>query len=115
MLIPYKKPRPQHYTSDDYSVYKAIVAQTRVRAYPNKSAGSARPCSTWKWKHMLRGMAIPGDMLEEEEGDTEGASFQTVVGHHHLISCPRLTSHPLVSLEKTRKKRKTREAFSKGY
>ena len=26
MLIPYKKPRPQHYTSDDYSVYKPIVA-----------------------------------------------------------------------------------------
>ena len=27
MLIVYKKPRPQHYTSDDYSIYKAIVAQ----------------------------------------------------------------------------------------
>ena len=52
MLILYKKPRPQHYTSDDYSVYKAIVAQTRVRAYPNKRAGSARPRSTWKWKHI---------------------------------------------------------------
>ena len=35
MLILYKEPRPQHYTSDDYSVYKAIVAQTRVRAYLN--------------------------------------------------------------------------------
>ena len=54
MLILYKKPRPQHYTSDDYSVYKAIVAQTRVRAYPNKRTCSARPRSTWKWKHMLR-------------------------------------------------------------
>ena len=32
MLILYKKPRPQHYTSDDYSIYKAIVAQTRVRS-----------------------------------------------------------------------------------
>ena len=29
-LIVYNKPRPQHYTSDDCSVYKAIVAQTRV-------------------------------------------------------------------------------------
>ena len=36
MLVLYKKPRPQHYTGDDYSVYKAIVTQTRVRAYPNK-------------------------------------------------------------------------------
>ena len=26
MLILYKIPRPQHYTSDDYSQYKAIVA-----------------------------------------------------------------------------------------
>ena len=72
MLILYKKPRPQHYTSDDYSVYKAIVAQTRVRAYPNKLTCSARPCSTWKWKHMLSGMAIPGDSVGEE--DVEGAS-----------------------------------------
>ena len=32
LLILYKNPRPQHYTSDDYSVYKAIVAQIRVRA-----------------------------------------------------------------------------------
>ena len=56
MLILYKKPRPQHYTSNDYSVYKEIVAQTRVRAYP----------------------------------------IQAVIGHH-LISCPRLTFHPLLS------------------
>ena len=81
MLILYKKPQPQHYTSDDYSVYKAIVAQTRVRAYPNKRTGSARPRSTWKWKHMLRGMAIPGDRVIEKEG----------------ISCPCLTFHPLLS------------------
>ena len=64
MLILYKKPRPQHYTSDDYSVYKAIVAQIRVRAYPNKRTGSARPRSTWKLKHILSGMVIPGDMVE---------------------------------------------------
>ena len=57
MLILYKKPQPQHYTSGDYSVYKAIVAQTR--AYPNKCTSSARPRSTWKWKHMLSGMVIP--------------------------------------------------------
>ena len=55
VLIPYKKLRPQHYTSDDYYVYKAIVAQTRVKAYPNKRTGSARPRSTWEWKHMLKG------------------------------------------------------------
>ena len=42
-------------------------------------------------------------------------SVQAVIGNHHLISCPRLTFHPLLSLEKTRKRRKTREAFYKGY
>ena len=71
MLILYKKPRPQHYTSDDYSVYKAIVAQTRVRAYPNKRTGSASPRSTWKWKHMLSGMVIHGDVVEEEDEGEE--------------------------------------------
>ena len=59
-LILYAKPQPQHYTSDNYSIYKAIVAQTSVRANPNKRTGSARPRSTWKWKHMLWVMAIPG-------------------------------------------------------
>ena len=92
MLILYKKPRPQHYSSGGYSVYKAIVVQTRVRAYSNKCIGCARPRSTWKWKHMLRGMAIPRDIVEEEEG------MSKVVGHH-LISCPRLTFHQLLSLE----------------
>ena len=42
ILILYKKPRPRHYTSDDYSVHKAIVAQTRVGAYPNKHTVCAR-------------------------------------------------------------------------
>ena len=73
MLILYTKPRPQHYTRDDYSVYKAIVVQTRVMVYPNKRTGSAHPRSTWKWKHMLSGMAIPGGSVGEE--DVEGASL----------------------------------------
>ena len=75
MLILYKKPRRQHYTSDD--VYKAIVAQTRVRAYPNKRTGSARPSSTWKWKHMLSGMAIPGDVVEEEDEGVSSDGYRT--------------------------------------
>ena len=76
MLILYKKPRPQHYTSVDYSVYTAIVAHTRVRAYANKRTGSARSHYTWKWKHMLRGMAIPGVSVEEEEGGYRGCQFR---------------------------------------
>ena len=76
MLMLYKKPRPGHYTSDDSSVYKAIVAQIRVMAYPYKRISSARPRSTWKWKHMLKGMVIPGDVVEEEEGDVSSDDFR---------------------------------------
>ena len=75
VLILYKRPQPRHYTSDDYSVSTAIVARTRVTAYPNKHTDSARPCSTSKWKHMLSGMVIPGDTIGEEDKESiEGAS-----------------------------------------
>ena len=55
---------------------------------------------TW---HMLRGMAIPGDRVEEEEGISK-VLVQTVIGHS-----------PDFIPGKTRKRRKTREAFYKGY
>ena len=112
MLMLYKKPRPQHYPSDGYYVYKAIVAHTRRGANPNKRTGSARPSSTWKWKHMRRVMAIPGDRVEEDEGISK-VQFQTAIGHHHLISCTRLTFHAILSLEKL--ERGGRPAFYKGY
>ena len=110
MLILYKETPPQHYTSDDYSVYKAIVAQTRVIAYPNKRTCSARPRSTWKWKHMLSGMAIPGDSAGEE--DVEGASSDGYRTPPDFI--PTLLSPPPFT-GKTRKKRRSREAFYKRY
>ena len=102
MLMLYKKPRPGHYTSDDSSVYKAIVAQTRVRAYPNKRTGSARPRSTWKWKHMLSGMVEE----EEDEESTEGASSDG-----YRTPTPGIPP----SGGKARKKRKTSEPSYKGY
>ena len=113
MLILYKKPRHQHYTDDDYSVYNAIVVQTRVRAYPNKRPGSARPRSTWKWKHMLRGMAIPGDSVEEEEEDVEDVSSDGYRTPPDFMPASDISPHPFIG--KTRKRRKTREAFYKGY
>ena len=101
MLILYKKSRPQHYTSDDYSEYKAIVAQTIVRAYPNKRTGSARQRSTWKWKHMLSGMVIPGDMVEEE--DEESTESVSPDGYRtpppDFMSTSNVT-HPLLPYEK---------------
>ena len=33
---------------------------------------SARPRSLWRWKHMISGMAIPGDSVGEE--DIEGVA-----------------------------------------
>ena len=113
MLILYKKPRPQHYTSDDYSVYKAIVAQTRARAYPNKRTAFARPRSTWKWKHMLSDMVIPGDMVEEEdEESTEDVSsdgYRTPSPEEYVFKP--LATPP--SAGKTRKRRMTREPLYK--
>ena len=57
-LILYKEPRPQHYTIDDYAVYKAIVAHTRVSAYPNKRTGSALDAyAQWygyTWRQRMR-------------------------------------------------------------
>ena len=118
MLMLYKKPRPQHYTSDDYSVYKAIAAQTSVRAYLNKRTGSARPRSTWKWKHMLSGMVIPGDAVEgEDEESTEGVSsdgYRTPSPSSEEYVFKALATTP-PSAGKTRKKRKTREPFYKVY
>ena len=113
MLILYKKPRPQHYTSDDYSVYKAIVAQARFRAYPNKRTGSARSRSRWKWKHMLRDVAIRGDRVEEEDGDIEGVSSDGYRTPPDFVPASDFSPPPLVG--KTRKKRKTKEAFYQGY
>ena len=110
ILMLYKKPRSQHYTSDDYSAYKAIVAQTRTRAYPNKRTGSARPRSTLKWKHMLSGMVIPGYTVveEDDEESTVGASSD---GYR----TPTPVVAPPPSGGKARKRRKTREPLYKVY
>ena len=70
-----------------------------MKAYPNKSTGSARPRSTWKWKSMFRGMDIPGDMVEEE-GDIEGDSSDGYwTPPPDFVPASDLSLRPLLSLE----------------
>ena len=49
-LITYSRPQREEYTDDDYTTYRALVAQTTVKPSPNH-AGSVNPYRTWKWKH----------------------------------------------------------------
>ena len=62
----------------DYQVYKELVAQTKVKSFPNKT-GTARTHATWKWKHMLKKMVIPGDRIVEhgESEDTDTDSVES--------------------------------------
>ena len=57
---------------------------------------------------MLRGMAIPGD---RRRGISK-VSIQTIIGHR-FVPASDLSPPPFVG--KTRKRRKTRETFYKGY
>ena len=72
-LITNKHPRAGQWKTNDYQVYKSLVAQTKEKSFPNR-AGTARSHATWKWKHMIRKMVIPGDRIteEEESEDTDG-------------------------------------------
>ena len=71
VLITNKHPRAGQWKTNDYKVYKSLVAKTKVKSFPNR-AGTARPHDIWKWKHMLKKMVIPGERIAEEESvDTD--------------------------------------------
>ena len=61
---------------------------------------------------MLRGMAIPGDRVEEEEGDIEGVISDGYRTPPDFVPASDFAPPPFVG--KTRKRRKTRDAFYKG-
>ena len=67
-LITYKHPRAGQWKTNDYQVYKSLVAQAKVKSFPNR-AGTARPHATWKSKHMIRKMVIPGERITEVESE----------------------------------------------
>ena len=68
-LIVLKHPRPTQFNSSDYKAYKSLVAQTKVKSFPNREGNAARPHTTWKWKHMLKKMVIPGERIVEVESE----------------------------------------------
>ena len=62
---------------------------------------------------MLRDMAISGDSVEEEEGYVKGVSSDGSRTLPDFVPAADLSPPPFIG--KTRKRRKTREAFYKGY
>ena len=67
-----KHPQHTQFNNNDYKAYKSLVAQTKVKSFPTDAA---RPHTTWKWKHMLKKMAIPGERIAEVESeDTDDTS-----------------------------------------
>ena len=68
VLITKKHPWAGQWNSNDYQVYKSLVAQTKVKSFPNRTGVSLRP-ATWKWKHMLRKMVKPGERIAEVESE----------------------------------------------
>ena len=70
-FITQKHPLVSQWPSD-YRTYKSLSAQTKVKYHPNPR-GPTRPRATWKYKHMLKRMTVPGESIPEEESeDTDG-------------------------------------------
>ena len=124
-FIMQKHPGISQWPSRDYQAYKSLCKQTKVRLFPN-SAGVARPHATWKYKHMLRKMIVPGEKIVEEESeeseDTDTASIgdlSSTISFRQSSSGPPSHDIPPPSPVHTRsygkaKKTKDREPFYKG-
>ena len=126
-LIMLKHQRADQWNSHDYQAYKSLSAQTKVRLIPN-SAGATRPHATWKYKHVLRKMVVPGDRITEESGDSEdtdtasigdtgeSSSSPSILSSDSGILSPDIPPSPAhTSSHGKAKKTKDREPFYKGY
>ena len=122
-FIMQKQPQISQWPSHDYRAYKSLSAQIKVRLFPNPE-GAARPHSTWKYKHILRRMAVPGESIPEEGSedtdDTDtasigdiGKSSSSILSSDSGILSPASPAHSR-SYGKA-KKTKDREPFYKGY
>ena len=78
LFIVQKHPRASQYNTNDYRAYKNLVAQTKVKSFPNP-AGTARPHTTWRYQHILKQMIVYGERIVEVESedtdDTDTASI----------------------------------------
>ena len=132
VLITKKHSQAGQWNYNDYKAYKSLVAQNKVKSFPNRPGNAARPHAKWKWKRMLKKMAIPGERIAEEESedtdDTDSVeSYPDIasIGDIDRTAPGMLTSDsdissPGMSPSRTRshgkaKKTKDREPFYKGY
>ena len=125
-LIMWKHPRRNQWNSNDYTAYKSLVAQTKLKSFPNP-AGAARPHATWKYKHMLRKMAMPGEQITKEEesediddtasiGDIGESSPSILSSDSGMLSHGNLISHhhlPILVLMEKLKRRGVEDLFIK--
>ena len=114
-LITNKHPRPDQYNSNDNEVCRSLVAQSRVKSFPNTTDG-ARPYARWKWKYILKKMVIPGEWIAEEEGsedtdDTDTASIGDIGESSDILSSD--ISSPGTSLMEKLKRRRIENLFIK--
>ena len=77
-FIMQKHPQVSQWSSRDYRTYKSLAAQTKVKSHPNPR-GSTRLRPTWKYKHMLKRMTVPGESIPEEKSeDTDGTDIDSM-------------------------------------
>ena len=77
-FITEKHPQVSQWSSQDYRTYKSLSVQTKVKSHPNPR-GSTLPRATWKYKHMLKRMTVPGESIPEEESeDTDGTDTDSM-------------------------------------
>ena len=112
------------WSSHDYRTYKALAAQTQVKSHQNPR-GSTRPRATWKYKHMFKRMAVPGESIPEEESeDTDGTETDSMEDSSELAPVLVSPDSRMMSPDpwpvRTRshgkaRKTKNRGAFYKGW
>ena len=118
VLITNKHSRAGQWNSNDYKEYKPLVAQTKVKSFPNRT-GTARPHATWKWKHMFRKMVIPGERIAEEgesedTDDTDSVeSYPDIASIGDIGESSDISSYSILALMETLKRRRIENLFIK--